>query len=149
MKLSGTLAEKGIHAFDAESHKLQGHEIPRIWLIVADRAQAILFRKTPSGLERIADIRKGNTRGRHDDGSETAARSDDAFIQKLAAWLDTAERERVFDRLVLVAAPRTLGNFREALSKNVFNRVAAEVGKDLTTLPEPEIKAHLQDIIWF
>ncbi len=160
MKLSGTLAEKGIHAFDAEPHKSQGHDIPRIWLIVADREHAILFRKTPAGLERIADAQKGHSKGKHDDGKGTGfhgydAKSahqhhgDGAFIQNLAAWLDTAEREHVFDRLVLVAAPRTLGYFRESLSKNVFSRVAAEVDKDLTKLPEAEIKDHLKDVIWF
>ncbi|MDI1229460.1 MAG: host attachment protein [bacterium] len=160
MKLSGTLAEKGIHAFDAEPHTSQGHDIPRIWLIVADREHAILFRKTGLGLERIADAKTGHSKGKHDDGKGTGFHGydpktahkhhgDGDFVQKMAAWLDTAEREHVFDRLVLVAAPRTLGDFREALSKNVFARVAAEVDKDLMKLPETQIKDHLKDIIWF
>lgn len=160
MKLSGTLSEKGIHAFDAEPQKSQGHDIPRIWLLIADRDQAFFFRKTPAGLERIGEAKKGHSKGTHEKSKGTGFHGYDAksahhhhadvcFIQKLAAWLDTAEREQVFDRLVLVAAPRALGDLREALSKNVFSRVAAEVDKDLTKLPEAEIKEHLKDIIWF
>lgn len=160
MKLSGILAEKGIHAFAAEPQKTQGHDVPRIWLLIADNDQALFFRKTAEGLERIGAAKKGHSKGTHEKSKGSGfhgydARSshqhhtDGAFIQKLAAWLDLAEREHVFDRLVLVAAPRALGDLREALSKNVFTRVAAEVSKDLTRLGDAEIREHLEDIIWF
>lgn len=160
MKLSGTLAEKGLHAFDGEPHKHEGHEVPRIWIVVADRMQAHIFRKTSKGIERIADAKPGHSLATHEhkgggsfhgyDQKSGKNHHDDAgFIQKLAAWLDTAERERIFDRLVIVAAPRTLGDIRAALSKNVFTRVTAEVDKELTEMPEAKIKEHLNDIIWF
>jgi protein required for attachment to host cells len=48
-----------------------------------------------------------------------------------------------------VAAPRTLGDLREALSKNVFSRVTAEVAKELTEMPETKIKQQLNKIVWF
>ena len=160
MKLSGTLAEKGLHVFDGESHKHEGHDVPRIWIVVADRLQAHIFRKTPHGIERIADARPGHSHASHEDKgghsfhgydakSQKTHHDDGGFVQKLAAWLDTAEREHIFDRLVIVAAPRTLGDIREALSKNVFSRVAAEVDKELTEMPEAKIKEHLDKIIWF
>lgn len=160
MKLSGTLAEKGLHAFDGEPHTHQGHDIHRFWIVVADRIQAHIYRKTVRGFERIADAKMGHSHATHetsagnvfhgyDPGSQKHGHTDGAFIGKLAAWLDTAEREKIFDRLVLVAAPRTLGDLREALSKNVFSRVTAEVDKELTEMPEAKIKQHLEKIVWF
>lgn len=160
MKLSGTLAEKGLHAFDHEPHKHQGHEIHRIWVVVADRTQAHVYRKTPKGFERIADAKMGHSHATHettggdafhgyDAGSQLHYRGDGAFIEHFAGWLDTAEREKIYDRLILVAAPRTLGDLREALSKNVFSRVMAEVDKELTEMPETKIKKHLEKIVWF
>lgn len=160
MKLSGTIAEKGFHAFDGEPHKHQGHDIHRIWIVVADRTQAHIYRKTVKGFERIADARMGHSSGTHettsgavfhgyDAKSQLNARGDGAFIVHLAEWLDTAEREKAYDRLILVAAPRTLGDLRDALSKNAFSRVTAEVDKELTEMPEAKIKQHLGKIVWF
>lgn len=158
MKLSGTLAEKGLHAFDHEPHHHAGHEIPRIWIIVADRFKAHIFRKTKQGMERIADARVGGgvheNEGRagfhgYDARSEKRHHDDGGFIHKLADWLDLAERENAYDRLVLVAAPRTLGDLRNVITPSVHTRVAAEVDKELTEMAETEIKKHLEDIIWF
>lgn len=41
----------------------------------------------------------------------------------------------VFERLVLVAPPRTLGELRRHLHKEVASRVVAEIAKDLTNHP--------------
>ena len=48
-----------------------------------------------------------------------------------------------------MAAPRTLGDMRGALSKNVFSRIVAEVDKELTEIPEAKLKKHLNEIVWF
>jgi protein required for attachment to host cells len=158
MKLSGTLAEKGLHAFDNEPHHHAGHHIPRIWIVVADRGKAHVFRKTSKGMERIADATVGGdtfeNEGKagfhgYDVRSEKHHHDDGVFIRKLAQWLDVAEHEGIYDRLVLVAAPRTLGDLRKALSPAVHTRIAAEVDKELTEMPEAEIKRHLADIVWF
>lgn len=160
MKLSGTLADKGLHAFDSEPRHHEGHDVPRIWIVVADRQQAHIFRKTPKGMERIGDARVGHSGGAHemqggsvthgyDVGSERRHHADGIFLHKLSEWLDVAEREKAYDRLVLVAAPRTLGDIRKVMSKNVHTRIAAEVDKELTEMPEVEIKKHLADIVWF
>lgn len=158
MKLTGILAEKGLHAFDSEPHHHAGTKIPRIWIVVADRVKAHIFRKTAQGLEHIADAALGSnshtdkggaTFHGYDARSEKLHHGDAGFIEKFAAWLDEAEREHAFDRLVLVAAPRTLGDIRGQLTKNVHMRVAAEVDKELAELPEPEIRRHLADIVWF
>ncbi|MCW5737094.1 MAG: host attachment protein [Enhydrobacter sp.] len=54
------------------------------------------------------------------------------FTARLAGVLDKACEEGRFDRLVLVAPPRSLGELRTLLSDRVKKTVAHEVGKDLT-----------------
>ena len=61
------------------------------------------------------------------------------FARDLAAELDrTGNRP-----LVLVAAPRTLGDLRKALSEGAAARVVKEIAADLTKHPVPDIAAAL------
>lgn len=169
MKLTGALAEKGFHAFDMEPRTHAGHEIPRLWIIVADRVKARIYRKLHEKLELLGDAvatsgashlgksenykvaRAGGSGGGHgqDPRQEDQHHEDMAFIHTLASWLEEAEREKAFDRLVLVAAPHTLGEIRSVLSKAVQGRVTTEVNKDLTKLSENDLRDHLKDIVWF
>ena len=155
MKVSGKLAEKGLHAFDAEPRVHEGIEALRLWVVVADREKAHIYRKTAKGIERIADVKIGHgdsSGGAHrgyDSKSEKKHHGDGAFIQKLTAWLDLASREDVFDRLILVASSHTLGDIRPSLTKGMQARIAAEVDKDLTKVPDSEIEEHLTETVWF
>jgi len=162
MKLSGKLAEKGLHAFDAEPHVHAGIPIPRLWIVVADREKAHVYRKTPKKIEQIAHAQGGHAKSRpdeegaggvvfhgYDTHSEKKNHEDSAFIQKFAEWLDVATKEGVFDRLVLVAPPHTLGDIRACLSKPVQDRIVTEVNKDLVKLSDKEIEEHLEKIAWF
>jgi protein required for attachment to host cells len=67
----------------------------------------------------------------------------------LATWLDAAEKEDAFDRLVLVAAPKTLGEIRPLLSEGVQARVMAQLNKDLASQPDHKIQEQLTKIVWF
>ena len=49
-----------------------------------------------------------------------------------------------FESLVVVAPPKTLGELRKHYHKEVEKRLAAEVPKDLTTMPVEEIERILQ-----
>lgn len=162
MKISGKLAEQGLHAFDGEPRIRDGVPVPRLWVVVADREKAHVYRKTTGHMERIADLKKGHSKSHPEDAgpqgalphgydprSEKRHHADSAFIQKLAKWLDDAAREKVFDRIVLVASPHTLGDIRACLSKNVHDHVATEIDKDLIKLPDREIEERLSKIAWF
>jgi protein required for attachment to host cells len=70
-------------------------------------------------------------------------REKERFAQSLAADLDLRLANGEYDRLVVAAAPETLGVIRSSLSAKVKSTILAEVAKDLTKLPNPEIKAHL------
>ncbi len=166
MKITGPLAEKGLHVFDHEPRMHDGHLIPRIWFLVADREKAHVYRKAPHGLELIADLKAaagathnvdghavsihgGAQHGMHDPHGEKVHHGDMAFVRTMVDWLEVAERERVYDRLVLVAAPHTLGEIRAALPRAVHDRVTAELPKQLTGAPVKEVFDHLNKEVWF
>jgi protein required for attachment to host cells len=66
-------------------------------------------------------------------------RAEERFAAEIAATLYEMEHAQKFDELVVVAAPRFLGNLREALHPEVAQCIVAEVPKDLTTHPVPEL----------
>ncbi len=68
------------------------------------------------------------------------------FIVAVADALHKAAAAGEFDKLVLVAPSRSLGELRAALSDQVQARVAAELGKDLTKHPAEELWEHLKPI---
>jgi protein required for attachment to host cells len=65
------------------------------------------------------------------------------FVQSLAEGLDRRLANREYERLVIAAAPETLGIIRSALSDKVRAAILAEVAKDLTKIPNPQIRSHL------
>ncbi len=69
------------------------------------------------------------------------------FGRELAALLDGAAERNEFDRLVLVAPPRTLGDLRAALGGKARRRLRAELDKDLTRIPEQELPKHLDGVL--
>ncbi|WP_428675427.1 host attachment protein [Reyranella sp.] len=69
------------------------------------------------------------------------------FTARLAAVLDKACGEGQFDRLVLVAPPRSLGELRSLLSARVKKAVSHEVGKDLTNATPTELREVLADML--
>jgi protein required for attachment to host cells len=69
------------------------------------------------------------------------------FAEDFAALLEEQLAAGAYDRLVLVAAPVTLGDLREALSDRVRGVVTAELDKDLTKHSARELGAQLQDVL--
>lgn len=71
------------------------------------------------------------------------------FARAIAEKLDANAASGSFERLVLVAPPQTLGEIRAALKPSTLKRVAAEINKDLTQVPIPELGPHLAEVIKF
>lgn len=65
------------------------------------------------------------------------------FAGRVAAALERLVRERNVKALVIAAPPRTLADLRSAFHADVERRIVAEVNKDLTNFPVPEIERHL------
>ena len=65
--------------------------------------------------------------------------AEERFAAQVANLLYHMEHARKFDELVVVAPPKMLGDLRARLHKEVAECVVAEVAKDLTGHPLPEI----------
>jgi protein required for attachment to host cells len=62
------------------------------------------------------------------------------FAGELADALYRHAHANLFDRLVIIAPPKILGNLRKAFHPEVAERVAAEIPKELTSHPVAEIE---------
>jgi protein required for attachment to host cells len=61
------------------------------------------------------------------------------FADELAEALYRHAHDNLFDRLVIIAPPKILGNLRKAFHAEVADRIAAEIPKELTSHPVAEI----------
>ena len=163
MRLTGQLADQH-HGASAPSTVLHaGIKTPRIWIVVADKNGARIFEKIDRHLKLIGEASPdrslqptvdNRTIGRatlhHKFEPHMKQERADAldFAQDLAAFLDEADAAREFDRLILVAAPRTLGDLRAVISKHVQRSITAQVDKNLTKLDEQALSDALEDILW-
>lgn len=64
----------------------------------------------------------------------------DRFAAQMADMLKKRALANEFDRLIVVAPPRTLGEMRKHYHKQVEQRLIGEIGKDLTGHPVVEIE---------
>ncbi|MBD8064153.1 host attachment protein [Devosia sp. PTR5] len=141
------------------------------WILIADGTQARVLENTGpgKGLNAVRDLdwsivplqsqdidsdRPGRSfssvgPGRSAVGPKTdpAQLREAEFVKGVAAELDKKARAGAFDRLVIAAAPIALGNLRKALSDHVKKTVVAELDKDLTNLPTPQLDKHFDGII--
>lgn len=69
------------------------------------------------------------------------------FSVAMADVLEKADSKNVFDALVIVAPPKTLGELRSNLKPSVKSKITAELGKDLTHLNLKDLGEHLTEVI--
>jgi protein required for attachment to host cells len=66
--------------------------------------------------------------------------AEERFAGELAEALYRHAHANLFEKLVIIAPPKVLGNLRKALHAEVAERVAAEIPKELTSHPVAEIE---------
>jgi protein required for attachment to host cells len=144
---------------------------PVTWIVVADSAHARIYATDGIGKElavvpggtldspnlkgsEIVSDRPGRSfdsegQGRHAMESEEDPRRHEnlEFVREVAKLLEDRAKRNAYDRLVLVAPPRTLGDLRDALDKNAKSRIAAEIDKDLIAFPAEEIRERIGNAI--
>jgi protein required for attachment to host cells len=69
--------------------------------------------------------------------------AEDRFAAETAALLKKRALANEFESLIIVAPPKTLGALRKHYHKEVTDRLRAEIAKDLTDHPVPEIEQAL------
>ena len=143
----------------------------RSWIVVADGAKARIFENHGPGkglsarpkeemhhaLPPSRDIdadRPGRSYDRMGPGRHAMEPPTDAhreekrrFADELAHHLNAAAQNGSFDRLILVAAPKTLGDLRQALGKDAAAKLDGELSKDLTQIPDHDLPGHLGEVI--
>jgi protein required for attachment to host cells len=149
---------------------IRPHKSPRTWIMVVDQHIARIFEKTGKGLEPIGEAIPdlmpkpeitNHSVGRTANSGDSSIRSklephmnqsqekNLAFIHQISDWLDKAVWQDAFDRIVIIAAPRTLGYLRNVLKREVHARIVAEINKDLTKFDVAALQDELKKIIWF
>ncbi len=68
----------------------------------------------------------------------------ETFARKLSDALEAAAQRGAFDKLILIAPPRTLGDLHASLGRRSRERLAGTLEKDLTALNPTEIEARLK-----
>jgi protein required for attachment to host cells len=140
---------------------------PVTWVLVADGARARVFaaNRPGKGLRDALPMafvgvnlpsrarahdrpgraldRSGASRHGLDGHADPHGRAKTALARDVARHLEGAARRARFDRLIVVAPPRTLGEVRALLGPEAARRVVAEIAKDLTRLPKWQIVPHL------
>jgi protein required for attachment to host cells len=69
--------------------------------------------------------------------------NEDRFAKEIAGKLYQLAHANRFYKLVIVAPPKVLGTLREALHKEVLQRVEVEVAKDFAHMPTATIQREL------
>lgn len=141
------------------------------WVLIADRGGARLFehRRRSSGLQLLQDLPHPEGRmkngeidadkhgrsfdtfgaGRHamSTSQEPTEHLAAQFARELADVLNQGFQQHRFERLILVAAPRFLGDLRNSLSDTTKTAIKATLNKDLSGIPEQDLPQHLSDLL--
>jgi protein required for attachment to host cells len=141
------------------------------WIVIADGAQARILANSGPGkglsplpggekhqpsrpTREINADRPGRSHDRMGPGRHAMEPPSDPqrtekrrFAEDLADHLNAAALKHKYDRLVLVAPAKTLGDLRQALSKEAAAKVEGELSKDLTSTSDQDLPGHLSAVI--
>ena len=141
------------------------------WVLIADGSQAKVFQYDgpDAGLSAVRELmveeealraqdimadRPGRTfasvggsRSGYEPPTDPVDVREARFMKTMAGRLDEKLRIGAFEQLVIAAAPAALGEIRPQLSKALRDAVIAELPKDLTNLPTPELENHLRPLL--
>lgn len=139
---------------------------PVTWVLVADGEKARFFMNLGPGrglVDAPVEDQVHENPPSHEQGTERPGRVHDRlgahshamenpvdwhrfekakFAQEMAALLDRAADAGEFERLILIAPPKTLGDLRGALGK-AADKVIGELDKDLTAFKANEVADRL------
>lgn len=142
------------------------------WVLVADGAVARVFANDGpgkgltalAGKEWTADLPHGgkdvwsDRPGRSFESADSSRHSmeptsdpkrmaKERFIAEVVDTIAKSAQQGAFDRLVVVAEPRTLGVMRDHMPDNVRHKVHAELAKDLTKFTADELAGPVGEVI--
>ncbi|QRM56378.1 host attachment protein [Sinorhizobium sp. BG8] len=143
------------------------------WILAADGNQARLlkgvnflkngqkspeqeiFRSEPKRAKDIMSDKPGRSYSSHGPGGSAMEYSSDPvrdeqqrFTAEVAGRLEDYAHEGAFDRLIVCAAPQTLGDLRAMLGSKSREKTTAEIDKDFTNLPTDKLVSSVRSIMF-
>lgn len=138
------------------------------WILVADGARSRVFaRKEPQ--KRLTEVEEGRlsgTRapsrelgeappgrnadsggpGRHGMEAPTDPhdQAEKEFLRSVIEWLAVREQASAFDNLIVIAAPRALGELRSLYSRQMRDKLVKEIDADLIQADVRELESRLE-----
>lgn len=87
--------------------------------------------------------------GRHamEPRSDPHEQAKKSFARELAAFLERHAARGSYDRLIIAAPPKSLGDLRNVLPASVRKSVSAELHKDLVHVPIKQLAGHLASVL--
>jgi len=129
---------------------------PGATILVADGARVELYRNSGDAVRlKLSPVAAPELESHSKDSGKrrrvSAANPDvhtaeeDSFLAAVADWLNREASQRRIDRLVVIAAPRALGELRRRYGRELKQKIIAELAKELVGRPASEIEAALVD----
>ncbi len=163
--------DDGLVSFTKKPPLKNGKKTARIWVLTADNHLARIYKKVNNRMELIGEAEPEKSLVESEINNKTMGRMVSAagstvhhkfephmnetrqeeltFAREVSNFLERVKTADAFDRLVIVASPKMLGNLRSNLSKLVKSLIIAEVDKDLTKLNDREFEKAIEKIVWF
>lgn len=146
---------------------------PETWFVIADGQRARIVRRVRTPRPRVEDVFPyhwinsellsleidNETLGRGGAAKSVASAHSiqpgpdprrllkQEFAEELAEFINRGALAKNFDRLVLVAAPKTLGDIRGKLSDQARGCVVAELDKDLTHSTDDDLASRFEELM--
>ena len=100
----------------------------------------------PANRDQATDAagRASSTTGSSVEPTDFHQLEEDRFAADAAAMLKTRALKNDFEKLIIIAPPKTLGELRKHYHKEVESRLAGELAKDLTGHTVPDIAAAIK-----
>jgi protein required for attachment to host cells len=138
------------------------------WVLVADGNKALLLENVGDAELPVLEVRREDEQDNpatHEQGTDRPGRmndsgpgqrsafqdtdwhrlAEDRFAHDLADMLTRRAHDRRFERLIVAAAPKVLGELRKTIHSEVADRIVAEVALNLTNHPVDEIAKRVAD----
>ena len=146
---------------------------PETWFVIADGQRARIVRRVRTPRPRVEDVfpyqwinsellsldidNEGLGRGGAasdaatfhsiQPGPDPRRLLKQEFAEELAEFINRGAQARHFNRLVLVAAPKTLGDIRGKLSEMARSSIVAELDKDLTHSSDDDLATRFEELM--
>jgi protein required for attachment to host cells len=116
------------------------------WILVGDGSHARFFQEPDVASEPWQMLRRldrEHSREKTDRSESHEDRGEHGFARQLVGELETARQSGTFQRLVLVAPPKFLGQLRAELPAPLQACVVKSIDKDYTQMPAEELPKHV------